>query len=172
MSTDPTPTNPIDSDEALQEQLVAYLDHELDDPSCRRIEQLLASDPKVREMLRQLERTWGSLDLLRRAEVDESFTHATLEMVAVAASEELVQQHREVRRRRGWRWLVGSAGLLTAGIAGFFASPWLWPNPDEQLLRDLPVIENLDQYRQIDDIEFLRLLYHEGLFVREDGDGA
>ena len=29
---------------------------------------------------------------------------------------------------------------------------------DERLLEDLPIVENLDQYREIENIEFLRML--------------
>lgn len=172
MPQDPTPPYPTDESPSLEEQLVAYLDHELDEPSTRRIEQLLAADPTVRETLRQLERTWEALDALPRAEVPEAFTRTTLEMTAVAASGELEAFRRDLAARRRKRWLAGLAGMAAAGLAGFLVTASLWPNPNEQLLRDLPVIENLDQYRQIDDIEFLRLLYREGLFSQEDADGA
>lgn len=43
----------------------------------------------------------------------------------------------------------------------------LLPDPDAQLVRDLPVIENLDQYLVADDIEFLRDLQRDGLFAME-----
>ncbi len=55
--------------------------------------------------------------------------------------------------------------------AGFFAVVLLMPDPNRQLLEDLPVLENLDEYRQIDDIEFLRMLRDAGLF-REAGRDA
>jgi hypothetical protein len=172
MSSDPAPPNPIEEKPSLEQELVAYLDHELDEESSRRIEQLLATDPKARGTLQQLERAWDALDELHRVEVDEQFTQSTLEMVAVEASGELEALQHGTVRRRVQRWLVGTAGLLAAGLAGFFTALWLWPDPKEQLFRDLPVIENLDQYRQIDDIEFLRLLRDEKLFPKEDGDGA
>lgn len=172
MSPDPAPIDPLAEKPTLDEELVAYLDHELDEEASRRIEQLLAVDPQVRDKLHQLERAWDALNELHRAEVDEQFTQSTLEMVAVAASGELEAVRHQTVRRRIRHWLGGTAGLLAAGAAGFLAAVWLWPDPNEQLLRDLPVIEHLDQYRQIDDIEFLRLLHEEGLFAQEDGDGA
>jgi len=172
MSSDPPPLNPIEEEPSLEQELVAYLDHELDEETSRRIEQLLATDPKVRGTLQQLERAWDALDELHRVEVDEHFTQSTLEMVAVEASGELETVRQGTTRRRAKRWLLGTTGLLAAGLAGFFTALWLWPDPKEQLFDDLPVIENLDQYRQIDDIEFLRLLRDEKLFPKEDGDGA
>ena len=45
MSQDPNSTDSM----ALEEQLSAYLDGELDDEAAREVERMLASDPKVRE---------------------------------------------------------------------------------------------------------------------------
>ena len=41
---------------------------------------------------------------------------------------------------------------------------------NEQLVRDLPVIENVDVYRHIDSIDFLRRLEEEQIFGEETGD--
>ncbi len=172
MSSDPAPLDPLAENPTLDEELVAYLDHELDEEASRRIEQLLAVDPKIRQRLQALEQAWDALNELHRVEVDDQFTQSTLEMVAVAASGELEAVQQASAQRRVRRWLLGAIGLFTTGAAGFLAAVWLWPDPNELLLRDLPVIEHLDQYRQIDDIEFLRLLHDEGLFAKEDGDGA
>ena len=68
------------------------------------------------------------------------------------------------RRRRRWRVLAGLT-LLVAVAGGFFTVVRLAPDPNRQFLKDLPVLENLDEYRQIDDIEFLRMLRTAGLFV-------
>ena len=168
MNPEPLPLDPADPAQ-LEELLVAYLDHELDTPASHRVEQLLAAEPKVRELLRQLERSWDALDELGRAEVDPSFTETTLEMVAVAAEEDVREQQAALPRRRLRRWLVGTVCLAAAGAAGFFAVARFLPNANEQLLRDLPVLENLDQYRQVDDVEFLRLLHREQIFAKEAG---
>lgn len=158
-----------DADQASpgEEDLVAYLDGELDDPSSRRIEQLLATDPKVRGDLQRLERTWHLLDQLDRVTPDEEFTRTTLEMVAVAAEEDLQEQQVQVPRRRRRRWLIGGVALLAAAAAGFLTVTLARPSPNQRLLEDLPVLENLDPYRQVDSLEFLRLLDREGLFSKE-----
>ncbi len=154
----------------LEEQLVAYLDHELDESSSRRVEKLLAADPQVRERLRQLQQSWDALDELLPTDVDPSFTRSTLEMVALAAEEEACQQRGLApRRRRAW---LGLAVVVLAGLAGYAVVWRFWPDPNEQLLRDLPVLENLDQYQKIDDVEFLRKLHAEKLFAREAADGS
>jgi len=170
-NTDPTAGPPADP-AALEEILVAYLDRELDDEDHCRVEQLLATDPKVRETLKRLDRTWELLDELDPSPVEETFTQTTLEMVTLAAAHDVSKQEEAGPRRRRRRWLIGTAGLLAAGLAGFGALALLWPNPNEPLLRDLPVLENLDEYRQIDDadgraVEFLRMLDREKVFAEE-----
>ena len=153
-----------DPETIADEQLVAYLDGELDDESSRRVEALLVSDAKLRRQLGEMERTWDALDQLGRFEVDERFTQTTLEMVALAAEEEVQQQKEEAPRQSRRRWILGAAGLATAGVAGFLAVAIFWPDPNRRLLEEKPVLEHLEQYRQIDDIDFLRRLYRENLF--------
>jgi anti-sigma factor RsiW len=166
MSNDPANIDPAADPRALEEQLVAYLDGELDDASSRRIEELLVTDPHVRDTLEKLEGTWELLDHLERAHVDEVFTQSTLEMVAVAAADDVEKEQAEAPRRRRRRWLIGGAGLVAAGAAGFLAVLLLRPSPNQRLLEDLPVLERLDELRQIDDFAFLELLleHQEELF--------
>ena len=164
----PDPTNPEQA--VSQEDLVAYLDGELDEPASRRIEELLATDPKVRQSLQQLERTWDLLDKLDAPEVDEKLAQSTLEVVAVAAAEDARRREAELPRRRRRQWLLGTAGLLAAALTGFLSVALLRPDPQEQLLEDLPLLDNFDQYRQIDDFRFLKMLHDEGLFAEEQAD--
>ena len=85
-------------DPAIQEQLVAYLDGELDADASRRVEEWLANDPRVRAALQRLDRTWELLDELETPLVRDGFTQTTLEMVAVAAAKDV---ERLGRRSRG-----------------------------------------------------------------------
>jgi hypothetical protein len=164
------PPEPINAESPLEEQLVAYLDGELDGESCRRIEELLAVDPEVRRKLHRLERTWEMLDELDTAPVGEDFTRTTLEMVALAAEQDVRKSVEEAPRRRRRTWLLAGGGMFAAGLAGFMAFTLIAPNPNgelnKELIRDLPVLENLDEYRQIQDIEFLRLLQKSELFSK------
>jgi anti-sigma factor RsiW len=165
MASEPDNTDPIVS----EEDMVAYLDGELDDQASRRIEELLVANPKVRETLQQLEHTWDLLDELGQGEVDETFTRSTLEMVVQAAAEDARQEQTAVARPLR-RWLLVAGAIVAAGLAGFLATALLWPDPQRQLLQDLPLLENLDQYRQIDNFEFLERLRSEGLFSEEVAD--
>lgn len=154
----------------MDDQLVAYLDGELDDESSRQIEQRLTSDSALREQLTQLERTWDALDELEQVEVDEGFTKTTIEMVALAAEEEHQQEEARRPARQLRQWLIGAAGLAAACLVGFVGVWGFAPDPNQQLIRDLPLIEKLDEYQQIDDIEFLLLLHEKKLFAAEAED--
>ncbi len=147
----------IESAAPLDEQLVAYLDGELDAESSRRIEAMLAADAKVRRRLQSLERTWDLLDQLELPGLGEPFTHTTLEMVAVAAGDDIRKRLAEAPRRRRRRRLAVAAGLLAAAAAGFLVV-FVGADPNRRLLRNLPVLENFDEYRQAESIEFLRML--------------
>lgn len=153
-----------------EEQLVAYLDGELDANSADAVEQRLARDESFRALLARLQNAWDLLDELPQPTVDESFTQTTVEMVAVKMSEgaasETVAMHREARVRN-LGWIVAVAAC---SVVGFFGVRQWQTGPDRALLHDLPVIEKIDEYSEVEDLEFLLALYEEGLFV-DDGLG-
>ncbi len=153
--------------ETLDEDLVAYLDGQLDSESARRVEQRLAGEDKVRRRLRELAQSWDMLDQLPHVTADDTFTRSTVEMVALAAEKELAEQMMAEPRRRRRRWLLVGLLALAVGVLGFVAAAKLWSDPNQRLLADLPVIDNLEVYRQVGDIEFLHKLNDEGLFSDE-----
>ncbi|MFP6650030.1 MAG: hypothetical protein VB817_11240, partial [Pirellulaceae bacterium] len=73
-----------------------------------------------------------------------------------------------------WRQLPLLLGLLLVlGIAftGYLLS-WRAATADNRrFLEDLPVIEQVSEYRQAESVEFLRLLVKEGLFETAHEDG-
>ncbi|NQT36529.1 MAG: hypothetical protein HQ581_03515 [Planctomycetes bacterium] len=150
---------------ALEERLVAYLDGELSSGEQRRVEELLAVDPRARRALQRLEHAWESLGELETPDFDRTFADSTIEMVAVAAGQELQQSEAEVPRRRRRRWMISAACLLVAPVVGFLAVSWLRPNPNAALIADLPVVENIDRYQCIDDVDLLRSLQAQGMFI-------
>jgi len=156
----------------LDEQLVAYLDGELALEEVEEVERRLARDPATREHLKSLGRTWEALDELPRSPTTVSFTSSTLEMVSVAASDVIAAQRLTVPGRRLRFW----ATLCVVGVAGVvfgFATARHWrPDPDEPIVRDLPVIQHLDSYQHVGNIEFLRMLNDQNLFHREPDDAT
>ena len=161
--------NPADDGDKLREELVSYLDGELDGQQSRQVEQRAAAEPDARRVLEQLDRTWHMLDELDAPPTSEDFTRTTLEMVALAAGADAAKAKAEAprRRRRARLWTV--AALLGAAAAGFLAVASLLPDPNAQVLEDLPILENFDQYHEVQSIDFLRALSEEKLFV-EDAD--
>ena len=74
--------------EEQRENLVAYLDGELDDNESARIEQLLAENPAAREAAELLSRTMALLDELPHVSTSQDFTARTLSAIKVAQAEE------------------------------------------------------------------------------------
>jgi hypothetical protein len=148
----------------LDEDLVAYLDGELDDEAARRLVDRLNNDEGARQRLRALATSWDLLDHLPRAAMDDSFTRTTVQMIAVAASDDIADQKAALPARKRRRWTVGAIGALAAAMVGFVAVVVAWPDPNEPLLRDLPVVRNLDQYMAAKNIDLIRRLDSEGIF--------
>src|SRR5262245_56721738 len=103
----------------FDEELVAYLDGELDSQAAQRLENLLATDERTRQRLNQMAVSWDLLDQLPRATVDDLFTRTTVEMVAVAAEDEIAQATATAPSQERRRWLVGGVATLLAAAAGF-----------------------------------------------------
>src|SRR5262249_2140498 len=154
MTTQP----PLDDEQ--REDLVAYLDGELDEEAARALEAKLSLDPAVRVEADQLRRTWELLDYLPRAEPSPSFTHRTLDRVS-ARRPARPRGVPGAKRRRPW--LVGlgwAAAVLLAGTVGYAGVNLVYPRDrtDEELARDLRVIEYKRLYDAVDDLDFLREL--------------
>jgi anti-sigma factor RsiW len=157
-----------ETQEDFPADLVAYLDGELDATQTRAVEDRLSSDADYRRQLRDLQRAWDLLDQLPKAEVDDTFTQTTLAMVAVSAADDVEQaQERQVRTQRRW-WWTGSIAATVAFAAGYVAVAIVVSRENRRLLRDLPVIQRLDEYRYADSVEFLRQLEREGVFAEDE----
>src|SRR5436309_6760893 len=108
--------------------LVAYLDGELDEQAAQALEARLSSDPHARAEADTLRRTWELLDYLPRTEASTSFTHRTLERLAVQTSSQpvVVPASPWPGRLLALGWV---AAVLLAVAAGLGAANWLWPGP-------------------------------------------
>jgi hypothetical protein len=158
----------------VTEELVAYLDGEMEPEQRCVVEERLAHNPAYRRRLGELDQAWEILDYLPQIGVDDSFTRTTVEMIAVAAEDELQQHRRPTAPRRIWK-LVGIGGLavtllVAAGIGGFVAVNWFYPDENQRIVRDLPILENFELYQQIENVEFLEELSEENLFPADDDD--
>jgi anti-sigma factor RsiW len=152
---------PATFDDDQREQLVAYLDGELDASACAEIEQTLAESAAARGEVRALTKTWELLDTLPRAAASPDFTEKTL---ATLQTESRALQARQAAvsagRPRGaalrrWVPVLIALGWAAAAAAGFFAARALAPNRSEDLVRELPLIQSLDTYEAAGDAAFL-----------------
>lgn len=149
--------------------LIAYLDGELDESTARTIEQKLARSDVARHDVEMLVRTWDLLDLLERPRVTQEFTTRTL---ALAQAEKQPSRLSQIDWQRPLR-RTAICALWLATLGGMAAFGWTvtrkWvPNEAQMLLDDLPVIENLDLYTEVDSIEFVRELRRSGSFREKD----
>lgn len=156
-----------ENQDAILEELVAYLDGELEPADAERIETRLSEDPAYRTELKGLQGAWDMLDLLPRPQVGEGFTRSTIEMVAVKAADDTAKRRGSVRLRRAAGWLAVVSAAVVAGFVGYRAVHHRLDRPNRQFLEDLPVVENVDLYYHADDIEFVEKLAASGIFDEE-----
>jgi anti-sigma factor RsiW len=168
-------TNPASLSDDDRAELIAYLDGELDEKASHELEARLSRDPQARAELDALRRTWDMLDFLPQPEPSASFTHRTLERVTALRP---AVRTNALRRWRPWAIGVGwAAAVVLAGLGGYAVSSRLVqpvPTPavagmdlDEQLIRDLRLVENRRLYEHVDDLDFLWALADPELFGDE-----
>lgn len=154
----------------VEEELVAYLDGELEAADQARVERRLADDAAYRQRLAQLQKAWDLLDSLQRAEPDAEFARSTVEMVTIQQEKDAEQSVHTAKRRQLFLWLAGGAGVALAAAAGYFVVQYQLQAPERALLRDFTVIQRVDQYNHVENVEFLEQLRKEGLFSGEGDD--
>src|SRR3954462_12210761 len=114
--------NPLADTTAMDEEIVAYLDGELDSVAEAQIVRKLSEDAAYRARLSQLQHAWDLLDNLRGSEADDEFAASTVAMVAVQAEHESKSQQMKVVRQRSLTWLALAAIILLSASVGYFLS--------------------------------------------------
>jgi anti-sigma factor RsiW len=145
-----------------RENLVAYLDGELDDDSTLRVDAILSDSQVARHEVEMLTRTWEMLDMIPQEHASADFTQTTLDNVRQAeatspgvTTEQVIPYLRLALGVSAWL-----SGVIAASWLGFMVTRAWSPNPAEELIRDLPVVENLHLYQKLDleDQEMIVLL--------------
>ena len=170
--TGPSPIPPANDDPIRREDLVAYLDGEMDAAAASRVEERLQHDDRLRDELHRLQRAWDMLGTLPRTEANPSLTRSTVEMLALEQEGDLVLRAGTHTRRRRLAWGAAAAILFVAGFLGALVAAAMWPDPERPLLHDLSVVQQLDPYQQAGSVEFLRALRQRGLFVHDEDERA
>jgi anti-sigma factor RsiW len=161
---------PLSDDERAE--LIAYLDGEADEKTARAMEARMNREPQVRAEAEALRRSYDLLDYLPKPEPSPNFTNRT--MTRVSAAFPGVTAGSPPRPRHRWALGLGwAAALLVAGVVGYAGAPLFHksqPAPDggtdadQQLVRELRVIDNLRPYQDTGDIFFLYELDRPELF--------
>jgi anti-sigma factor RsiW len=142
-----------------RDNLVAYLDGELDEPNAQEIEGILARNPVARNDVEMLMRTWELLDNLPRAAATEEFTQKTLSTLkTIDVTQPITEKPWFDKVRQGVIVAGWLGGLALSGLLGFMITNQFIPNETRKLVDDLPVIENLHKYVEVDNINFLEQL--------------
>ena len=163
-----------------KEELVAYLDGELPDEAASRVEKSLVDDAAVRSDVEQLTKTFDLLDLLPASKASDGFAEKTLTAIRTkesvpdtntAEKTSPAEKSQSNASRRVFAWgirAVAFFGLLFVATAGFNGAFKQNSEPMDELLTELPVIQRLDEYQEIGDVEFLKTLSESGLFDERD----
>lgn len=165
------------------EELVAYLDGELDPKAAESVATRLSLDPKLRSEADALQRAWDILDVLPRPQPSATFTTRTVSQVIPlpggsgtqllmgSGSAAATLPMAPARRPGVGFWLGSLVLILAAGIGGFFGHRALAPPPKpvaaDPPLEDVPLVKNLRLYRNVDDTEYLKRLDSPELFGDE-----
>src|SRR6266545_3727421 len=111
-------TTMADLSDEERADLVAYLDGELDEQAAQALEARLGNDPRARAEAETPRRTWELLDYLPRTEASTSFTHRTLERLAVQTSSQpvMLPASRWPGRLLALGWVAAVLLAVAAGL--------------------------------------------------------
>jgi hypothetical protein len=165
-----TPQAATDRSEPDVELLVAYLDGELDAQEVRQMEDRLSVEPDLREKMASLEQTWNMLDQLETVPIDKELVRSTMEVVTLTIEKELVEGEKQHEKRKLHDHLVVLAILFMFAVIGYQLAILAGISRSREILEDIPIIQRMSMYKEIDDLKFLKMLSEEGVFdVLEDG---
>jgi anti-sigma factor RsiW len=168
------------SSDKKKEELVAYLDGELPDEAASRVEKSLVDDAAVRRDVEQLTKTFDLLDLLPASQASDGFAEKTLTAIRTQSGEQKpestkddtsVEKTQPNYSLRATVWGIRAAaflGLLFVATTAFNGAFKQNGEPIDELLTELPVIQRLDEYQEIYNVEFLKALSESGLFDERD----
>lgn len=183
-------------DGGATDELVAFLDGELDPQDNEVVEAKISRDPNVRAQADALKKTWELLDHLPRPEPTPNFTERTVSRIepvgrsgsrvsangptsahsrsaitpAQSAAATVTLPAPPPRRRLPalFTWFVFAA--LT-GLLGYFVHAqivrWDQQELDAKILSESRMLQDVQRYRYVDDLAFLQALDNPELFGEE-----
>jgi anti-sigma factor RsiW len=172
------------------DDLVAYLDGEMDDETAAAFESRLQREPALQAQAEALKRTWELLDYLPQPEPSATFTSKTLDKIAVLRPQTTsaltvpadvsvityAPPEPQTPQRAKWPtfvgWTAAAVVVFALGYAikgpGVSKVPKLAPEQVEtEMALDLRILHQLPQYEVGDNIAFLQALDQPELFGEE-----
>jgi hypothetical protein len=150
--------------EPEEELLVAYLDGELNADEVQGVQERLGQDSNFRDKMASLEQTWNMLDALETVPVDKSLVRSTMEILVADVEKELQEKEKSEQKRKIPDFIFKILAFVLIGLIGFQLAV-LWRIYRVGIfLHDIPIIEKLEQYQQIDNIEILQELSDQKIF--------
>lgn len=141
----------------IRENLVAYLDGELDEVATIEVERSLSESAEIRREVEALSRTWDLLEELPTVQSSSEFTERTMASLQTATAAEVTQPLFSPTLKRNLFWGSLVAGVAVCAAVGFLIANRL-PRQSDPLVQDLPVIQKLDLYEEVGDVRFLEEL--------------
>jgi len=158
---------PADEDSQRLEQLVAWLDSELEEEQTQDVELQLRKDTDLRQEAEELERAWGMLDTLEPVSADHQFTVQTIQAVFSESSGLAVPRRTRFTTgglslaaavRIGIWFLIGFAGTLLGLQAAYLMTPASDATPDARIIQNLDLLSRYPEYSAMRNIGLLRQL--------------
>ncbi|MGN6543996.1 MAG: anti-sigma factor family protein [Aureliella sp.] len=146
-------TGAFDSSSPDDEQLVAYLDGELDGQTVAEIETKLATDPHLRTRLNDLRSAWDLLEELPPVAPNPKFARSTIEMVAMSAASQAESKRDPLRNWRVWSLTLLVLPLMFA--AGYAVVRSTQRLSERQALEVLPVLADWDALKLVERYDWL-----------------
>lgn len=180
-----TAPNPDDegAESAATEELVAYLDGELDPKATEAFATRMGLDPRLRAEADALQRAWDILDVLPRPQPSSNFASRTLSQaipIPAPSGTQVVPYPGQAfpsaalpaQRAGAGFWMTSAAIILVASVGGYFGHRAFAPAPKSATpdppLADVTLMMNLRLYRNVDDMDYLKKLDTPELFGEEE----
>lgn len=192
MATQPTQPDNDDAPNGPTEELVAYLDGELDPKATEAMATKLSLDAKLRAEADSLQRAWDILDVLPKPTPSVSFTTKTISQAipvpsgtqptllapVASGSRPTMPAPVALPTKAGLGFWVAAAVLIgAAGLGGYVGHALVAPPKGERDLeaqmmkdmsiKDLSVLKNARLFHYVEDLEYIKQLDSPDLFGDE-----
>ncbi len=150
----------------VREDLVAYLDGELEEEAAQNVDTLLSHNETARHEVEVLARTWELLDLLPATKASADFSEKTITHIRLAEQPKLTpwlilgQQ----KLMQSLPWVVSGVLVVVTAAVGYLAAHDWVPDRSRRMLSELPLVQDYDELIEVDSIQFLKELRASGLF--------